>query len=170
MSEPAEGFIKEKLLTQTHLLKGSLTVMTFSPEGRFLAVGSSDGTVRIYPFDPKAFPFIDDSEPVVLRGHKGAVRAISFSPDGRRLATASDEDTTVRVWNLRQSPNKEDLNWPGLLEYLGHETNACLSVDQRVKLLSETVQDASKEYSACEHASGRIVTLPYADRESLPYP
>jgi WD40 repeat protein len=160
VSEANEGFIGANLLVQTPLSNNSVTVMAISPDGQVLAVGNSDGVVRVYPFNPRVFPFIDDSAPIVLQGHKGPVRAISFSPDGRRLATAS-EDATVRVWNLRLIPRKKDLDWLGLLEYLRHETNACLSVDQRVKLLSETFEDASQKYSACEVSGHRTpLTLP----------
>jgi hypothetical protein len=65
--------------------------IAWSPDGRRLATGSSDRTVRIWDTS-------SGSELAVLRGHGDWVRAVVWSPDGRRLATASS-DRTVRIWD-----------------------------------------------------------------------
>jgi WD40 repeat protein len=65
----------------------------FSPNGRWVATASVDGTARIWD--------AATGQPVTppLK-HSGPVNALAFSEDGRRLATASD-DGTARVWNAR---------------------------------------------------------------------
>jgi WD40 repeat protein len=69
---------------------GVLTI-AWSPDGRRLATGSSDRTVRIWDTN-------SGSELIVLRGHGDWVRGVVWSPDGQRLATASS-DRTVRIWD-----------------------------------------------------------------------
>jgi WD40 repeat protein len=68
--------------------------LAFSPDGRFLASGGEEYTVRI--FDVKTGR---EAHPP-LRGHKEDVYAVAFSPDGRWLASGG-EDSTVRVWDCR---------------------------------------------------------------------
>lgn len=65
--------------------------IAFAPDGRWLATGSDDNTVRLW--DPATRRIIR-----VLEGHNEWVRGVTFSPDGRRLATGSD-DSTVRLWD-----------------------------------------------------------------------
>ena len=64
--------------------------VAIAPEGRRIASGSRDMTVRIWDADT-------GSEMMVLRGHQHWVVAVAFSPDGRRIGSAGDN--TVRIWD-----------------------------------------------------------------------
>ena len=64
----------------------------FSPDGKLLANGSSDGSVHFLDLDTGA------SRRTSLP-HAGAVINVAFSPDGRLLATCS-WDHTVRLWDV----------------------------------------------------------------------
>jgi len=72
--------------------EGEVISVTFSLDGKYLATGSVDATVRIWN--------ASDGELVrVLEGHSAAVGGLAFSPDGKLLLTSS-EDGTLIIWDV----------------------------------------------------------------------
>ena len=75
------------LRSQTHFVSS----VAFSPDGRTLATGSWDHTIKLWDV-------ASGSALHSLVGHLGWVRMVSFARDGRALVSAAD-DGTARVWD-----------------------------------------------------------------------
>jgi WD40 repeat protein len=69
---------------------GEISAAAWSPDGRTLAIGESDGSVLLLD--------AATGKPLATwRGHRGPVLCLAFSPRGRRVISGS-EDTTGLVW------------------------------------------------------------------------
>jgi RNA polymerase sigma factor (sigma-70 family) len=77
---------------------GTHSALAFSPDGKTLASGCSDGTVCLWEV-------ATGKERRRFRGHGGGVLALAFSPDGRRLVSGGD-DTLGMVWDVFSRPGQ----------------------------------------------------------------
>ncbi|MCC3417909.1 MAG: NACHT domain-containing protein [Microcoleus sp. PH2017_07_MST_O_A] len=80
-------------LSESKFIKafGSLFALAFSPDGKLLATGGSDGMVRCWEVASRR-------EILTCKGHSSWIRSVAFSPDGKTLASGAS-DQTVKLWD-----------------------------------------------------------------------
>lgn len=66
--------------------------VSFSPDGKFLASGSQDATIKLWEVD-------SGRRLGTLLGHSHVVNSVAFRPDGKMLATGSSDKTT-KLWSV----------------------------------------------------------------------
>ncbi len=71
---------------------GEVWTLAFSPDGRILASGSDDATIKLWDV-------ATGRERATLKGHDSLVMSVTFLADGRRIASGG-WDHTVRIWDI----------------------------------------------------------------------
>ncbi|MEO0223796.1 MAG: hypothetical protein ABIL76_01725, partial [candidate division WOR-3 bacterium] len=81
-----------KLIKTLEVHSDYVVSVSFSPNGKYLASGSEDGTIKIW--EVESWKLIK-----TLTGHSNSVLSVSFSPDGKFLASGS-YDKTIKIWEV----------------------------------------------------------------------
>ena len=82
-------------LTETFFAKalGAVYSLAYSPDGKYLVTGDSNGRVQIWNA-------VTGQELLNLEGHSSWVWSLAWRRDGQSLASGSD-DRTVKLWNVQ---------------------------------------------------------------------
>ena len=98
----------------------AVTSLVVSPDGRWIASGSKDKTIKIWDREGNWVQ--------TLEGHKAGVRAIAFSPDSSRLASVSS-DSTLKLWQLGKLPEQSSPLLRSLAVHSGGVNTVAFSPD-----------------------------------------
>ena len=88
-----KGSAQEPPTESSRIVGDVANAIAFTPDGRLVAAGLSNGTIRLWSTD-------QGKVVRTLNSHRYAVRAIAISTDGQRLVSTSS-DRTIKVWNLQ---------------------------------------------------------------------
>jgi WD40 repeat protein len=91
---------KEKLVRKTD--SGNIKALAFSPDGRTLAFGSDDQTVRLWNLS---------SGQERRYSHGAPIDCLAFSPDGMMVASGG-KDETIKFWDVGWEPDAASLRHP----------------------------------------------------------
>jgi WD40 repeat protein len=132
---------------------GSVVSSTWSNDGKYIATGSVDNTVRIWDVGiGKCFN--------ILRGHKNWIGCVGFSPDGKGIASGSS-DRTIRVYltatpiDILEDTENQDDSICCLSGHLGVITSVCWSPVGKARILSASTDWSLRvwdlEQNTCTH-------------------
>ena len=137
----------------------TFNAVAFSPDGRKLAGGASDGTVRVWDSATRQ----QLGEPVhnatpVHDGSGWGTYALAFSPDSRVLAVGGDDDR-VRLWDLTTRRSLGQVRTA-----LGPRASLAFSPDGRTLAV---IKGSGFPPLLWDRASGRTKTLTTPHREAF---
>ncbi|KAK6810480.1 hypothetical protein RU639_013746 [Aspergillus parasiticus] len=134
----------------------SVNSVAFSPDGRTLASGSLDRTIKLWDTTTGI-------ERQTLEGHSGWVYSVAFSPDGRTLASGS-ADRTIKLWDTITGTERQTLeghsDWVYSVAFSPDgRTLASGSTDRTIKLWDTTT---GTERQILEGRSGPVNSVAFS--------
>jgi hypothetical protein len=131
-----------------------LSLLALSCTGSLVATIGTPVTSYSNPSNINIWSLENRSSPIAeLLGPSSGAGALSAT---RMQFVLADYAGGLQVWQLDRKPPASDLLWPALMQHFDDTTRACLTPEQREKLIGENYSEAKTKYDACRK------------RESLP--
>ncbi len=114
-----------QIISEIHTGGILATAIAFSPDGRAVAGGNTDGNIGIWRIT-------DGSLITMLEGHKDRIFDLSFSSDGKLLASASEDQNTI-IWDMQQLTLLKELphNYRVLTSIFQQDNNLLVTADSK---------------------------------------
>jgi WD40 repeat protein len=111
--------------------KGNVTTTSFSPDGKKVASGNWDHSIKIWNAET-------GKELQTLTGHRYDVSSVSFSPDGKKIASGGSD--SIKIWDAVTGKELQTLT-----ENIFRDTNVSFSPDG--KMIASGNRDGNKNHS-----------------------
>jgi len=152
------SFFSGQPIKQFHPHKKDITSLDYSSDGRLLASGSKDKSIKMIDLENDSIS--------ILGAHEDEVYDIEFTPDGKRLISVS-KDGTARVWNVAEKKQERVLFGGENRTWISCDSEGmCLRGDDKTLVMQK---DKTGEY-AWVPENGRINLTPAAANEKLVSP
>ncbi len=89
-----------------------VTSVLYSPNGKYIASGSEDGTVKIWDAETGSLV-------TTLKGHEERVTSVIYSPDGKYIISGS-WDKTIIIWDVKTGKKLKVLTGSDLVNSLSY--------------------------------------------------
>jgi WD40 repeat protein/serine/threonine protein kinase len=135
---------------------GTINPLTYSPDGRWLASGSSDRTVRLWD--------AATGELCATLPHPSVVLGLAFGPDGAWLVTGCSQDDRLRVWDLATARVRKEIPFPRMdcysLTVNSDGTRVAVTLGSQVQKSRLTVFDIASGKSLCSTKGSALAYSP----------
>ena len=162
---PTGGSLEEHVLSfGGHAVDSFYVKTTFSPDGHFIASGSSDGGLYVWEVARPELP------PFVYWGHKSEVTAVAWRSDDWSTLVSASDDMSARVWRVDRERGPS-LNADAPYPLLRHPSGRPMLDPTGIPATGdETVAAAAAGADELFEGAGRRESLPPFTPQTLPQP
>ena len=100
-------FILLNTLTE---FKSKVTAIAFSPNGKYLAAGGADSTIRVW--EAQNFSLLQ-----TMRGNSGAITSLAFNPNNAWLAATG---SGITIWDVTTGSMRKSIADTGIVYTAAH--------------------------------------------------